>query len=54
MMIFITWITGQTALEEVSAGRLDVLRRSKRVLRLETFQGGHMITIKGNDENGND
>jgi hypothetical protein len=54
MMIFITWITGQTVLEEVSAVRLDVLRRSKRVLRLETYQGGNMITIKGDMENGND
>lgn len=47
MMIFITWITGQTVLEEVSADRLDLLRRSKRVLRLEVYQGGEMITLKG-------
>jgi hypothetical protein len=53
MSIFITWITGQTVLEEVSAGRLDILRRSKRVKRLEIYQGGHMITIKGDVENGN-
>lgn len=54
MMIFITWITGQTVLEDVSAGRLDILRRSKRVKRLEVYQGGERITLKGDNENGND
>jgi hypothetical protein len=54
MSIFITWITGQTTLETVSAARLDILRRSKRVLRLATYQGGQELLLKGTNENGND
>ena len=53
MNIVVTWITGQTTLEIVNAARLELLKASKRVLRLERFQGGNIIILKGElEENG--
>lgn len=47
MNVFVTWITGQTTLEIMDAPRLDILRRSNRVKRLETYQNGALIVLRG-------
>lgn len=52
MSVFVKWITGQTTFEDVSAARLDILRRSKRVISIVVYQNGQALTLKGDMENG--